>query len=136
MKPLLTSILLALLILLLFAVCGCGSRKVDTVQRDSIHVENNYSQGSKIVLGNNFTYRPFDNLKPMIIEGKKYENAIVSNDKTKIVQKWKNRNITKTVTLEKTKQTEKTDYTILFLGMFFILALFLFLHIKLKNPLL
>lgn len=103
------------LILLIFV--SCGTRKVDTQHRDSIHVENSYSQGTKIVLGNTFTYRPFDSLKPMVIEGKEYVNVIISNDKSKIVTKWKDRFITKTIVTEKEKKVEKTDYTILIIGL-------------------
>lgn len=108
-----------LLILLLFV--SCGTRKTDTQHRDSIHVENSYSQGTKIVLGNTFTYRPFDSLKPMVIEGKEYKNVIITNDKSKTVTKWKDRFITKTIVTEKEKKTEKTDYTIMIIG----LAIFL-----------
>lgn len=105
-----------LLILLIFV--SCGTRKTDTQHRDSIHVENSYSNGSKIVLGNTFTYKPFDSLKPMVIEGKEYKNVIITNDKSKTVTKWKDRFITKTIVTEKYKETKKTDYTILIIGLF------------------
>jgi len=101
------SVILAIIILLLLS--GCGTRKTDTQQRDSIHIENNYSQGSKIVLGNTFIYKPFDVLKPMVIQGKEYKNVIITNDKTIIKEKWNNRYITKTIIIEKTKQTTKNN---------------------------
>ena len=72
-------------IILLFV--SCGTRKTEVVHKDSIVVKNSYSQGSKIIFGNTFTYTPLDRLKPMVIEGKTYENAIVSNDKSKTVVK-------------------------------------------------
>lgn len=128
-----TSIFLAILIILLFAVYGCGTRKTDTQQRDSIHIENSYSQGTKIVLGNTFTFKPFDSLKPMIIDNVVYKNVIITNDKTKIVEKWKNRNITKTVTIEKQKSIDRTDYTFLYLGMFLIVVIAVFLWFKTGN---
>lgn len=96
-------------LLILLLLISCGTRKTDTQQRDSVYVENNYSQGSKIVLGNTFIYKPFDVLKPMVIQGKEYKNVIISNDKTIIKEKWKNRNITKTIVIEKTKQTTKNN---------------------------
>ena len=122
------------LLLLIFA--SCGTRKTDTQQRDSIHVENSYSNGSKIVLGNAFIYKPFDSLKPMVIEGKTYKNVIITNDKTKVVEKWNDRYITKTVVTEKNKQTEKTDNTILYIGLFAVLVLgvLLFFTIKRVTP--
>lgn len=96
-------------LLILLLLISCGTRKTDTQQRDSVYVENNYSQGSKIVLGNTFIYKPFDVLKPMVIQGKEYKNVIISNDKTIIKEKWNNRNITKTIVIEKTKQTTKNN---------------------------
>lgn len=102
-----TSIILAIIIL--FMLFGCGTRKTDTQQHDSIYIENNYSQGSKIILGNTFIYKPFDVLKPMVIQGKEYKNVIISNDKTIIKEKWNNRYITKTIIIEKTKQTTKNN---------------------------
>ena len=114
------SVILAIIILLLLS--GCGTRKTDTQQRDSIHIENNYSQGSKIVLGNTFTYYPIDTLKSMKIDGKEYVNVIITNDKSIIKTKWKNRNITKTITIEKQKSTDKKDDANLWIGLFLILV--------------
>ena len=96
-------------LLILLLLISCGTRKTDTQQRDSVYVENNYSQGSKIILGNTFVYKPFDVLKPMVIQGKEYKNVIISNDKTVTKEKWNNRYITKTIVIEKTKQTTKNN---------------------------
>lgn len=114
-------------ILLLLLLTSCGVRKTDTIQRDSISINNTYLEGEKIVLGNTFTYKPFDALKTMKIEGKEYVNVIITNDKTKIVEKWKNRNITKTITVGKSKKTEKSDYTILWVLIALIVCGFVFL---------
>ena len=115
------SVILAIIILLLLS--GCGTRKTEIVKRDSIHIKNSYSTGSKIILGNTFTYKPFDALKPMIIDKKEYVNVIISNDKNVIIEKWKNRNIIKTITIEKTKATKKTDNTFLYIGLFSVLII-------------
>ena len=121
-------IILAILIILLFFVYGCGGTRNTTkneTKRDSIAIENNYSMGSKIVLGNTFTYTPFDNLKPMVIDGKSYHNTVVKADRTATIEKRFNikqkTNITKTITLQKT--TDKTNYIYLWLGMFLIVAI-------------
>ncbi len=119
------STILAIIIILLLS--GCGTRKTDNQQRDSISINNTYSNGSKIVLGNSFTYKPFDNAKPMVIDKKEYVNVIITNNKDKIIEKWNNRFITKTITIEKTKLTEKSDYTILWIGIAFVICLFIFL---------
>lgn len=119
-----------ILILLLVIGCSCGSRKVETIKRDSISINNSYQDGTKIVLGNTFTYRPFDSLKPMVIDGKEYKNTIITNDKSVTKTKWKNRYITKTIVTEKNKKTEKTDYTILIIGLGLIGVVFLFFFRK------
>ena len=130
MRNLIICALLAIIILLLFS---CGTRKTDTQIKDSIHIENNYSQGTKIVLGNTFTYTPFDALKPMVVEGKKYENAIVSNDKSIAKTNWNNRYITKTIVIDKKKKTEKSDNTILLVLIALIVCGFIFLYFYLPK---
>ena len=102
---------------------GCGTRKTDTQQTENIVIQNQYDTGSKIVLGNTFTYRPFDNSKPMILDGKKYNNAIVSNDKSITKTRWKTKYINTTITKYRTKQTEKTDHTFLYIGLFLVLII-------------
>ena len=109
---------------------SCGTRKTESVHKDSIVIENSYSQGSKIVLGNIFTYTPLDSLKPMIIEGKTYENTIVSNDKSKTVVKWKDRVITKKEIIYKTKIIEKKDNANIWIGIVFVLVIGLVIYFK------
>mgnify|MGYP003554990158 FL=1 len=117
-----------LFIVLIFV--SCGTRKTEAVHKDSIVIENSYSQGSKIVLGNIFTYTPLDSLKPMIIEGKTYENTIVSNDKSKTVVKWKDRIITKREIIYKTKIIEKKDNANIWIGIVFVLVMGLVIYFK------
>ena len=125
------SVILAIIILLLLS--GCGSRKSEIIKRDSIHIENNYSTGSKIILGNTFTYKPFDALKPMIIDKKEYVNVIISNDKTIVKTNWKNRNITKTITIEKQKSTDKKDDANLWIGLFAVFCVAVLLWLKIPS---
>jgi hypothetical protein len=117
-----------LFIVLIFV--SCGTRKTESVHKDSIVIENNYSQGSKIVLGNTFTYIPLNSLKPMVIEGKTYENAIVSNDKSKTVVKWKDRIITKKEIIYKTKIIEKKDNANVWIGIVFVLVIGFVIYFK------
>lgn len=112
------------LIATLFAVLSCGgTRQTEIEKHENITIENEYKEGFKIVLGNTFTYTPFDALKPMKIEGKEYVNAIVKSDKSKTITKWKDRNITKTIVVEKTKQTTRQDNTWLYVGLFAVLVI-------------
>ena len=117
-----------LFIVLIFV--SCGTRKTEVMHKDSIVIENNYSQGSKIVLGNTFTYIPLNSLKPMVIEGKTYENAIVSNDKSKTVVKWKDRIITKKEIIYKTKFIDKKDNSNIWIGIVFVLVIGLVIYFK------
>ena len=117
-----------ILILLLFI--SCGSRKVENTKKDSIVIQNNYSHGSKIVLSNTFTYIPLDPLKPMVIEGKTYENAIVSNDKSKTVVKWKDRIITKKEIVYKTKIVEKKDNANIWVGIIAVIVIGILIWFK------
>lgn len=125
------STILAIIIIILLS--SCGTRKTDTQQHENIIIENNYSQGSKIVLGNNFTYKPFDALKPMVIDKKEYVNVIISNDKSTVMEKWKKKTeyITKTITVYRT--TQKTDHTILYIGLFLVLIIGVLAWFKLPS---
>jgi len=135
MKPLLISILLAILALLLLS-CG-GTRKTDLSKNTSenINIENSYSMGEKTVLNDIFTYTPLDISKPMIVNGKSYQNAVVKSDKSvskenKIEIKTRY-NIVKTVIINKT--TDKTNYIYLWLGVVAILAISVLAYLVLKK---
>jgi len=122
-----------LIFLSIFLISCGGTRNTDTQQHENIVIKNEYKQGEKIVLGNSFIYRPFDNNKPMVIEGKVYNNAIVSNDKNTVIEKWKTRDILKTITIEKIKKTEKTDNTLLYIGLFLVLIIGVLAWFKLPS---
>jgi len=121
-------------ILLLLILCSCGgTRKTDTTQNENIIIENKYDTGSKIVLGNTFTYKPFDVNKPMVIDGKTYSNAIVSNDKSIVKEHWKNKTIYKTITIEKVKATIRENNDFLYIGLFLVLIIGILAWFKLPG---
>ena len=120
-------------LLIFLLIVSCGTRKAETEKVGSLEVSNTYSEGSKIVLSTNLTFTPFDNSKPFKVDGKKYENVIVSNAAIKIVEKWKTKIIYRTKTIYQTKRVEKTDYTILYTSLFFIACIFIFLWFYLKK---
>lgn len=119
-------------IILLLLIIGCGTRKVENVKRDSISINNSYSNGSKIVLSSDITFEPVDSLKPFKIEGKEYYNVKIKDSKSKVIEKWKTRNITKTIVVEKTKLSKKKDDTILFIGLFAVLIAGIIIYLKIK----
>ena len=129
---LLLSATIAVVILLLLS--SCGTRKTDISYqkqfKDSITIENHYTQATKTVLMDIFTAKPIDALKPMWIDGKEYRNAVISNDKSKIETKYfkitEKQTIYKTIVIEKNKTTTRTDNTMLWLGMFLIVVVAVF----------
>lgn len=116
---------------LLTASCG-GTRNTDIQSKEQIEINNTYSNGSKIVLGSNLTFTPFNNLKPYKVDGKEYVNVIVSNTNYKEIVKWKYANIVKTLTVEKTKIVERKNNIYLYLGSLLIIGSFIFLWFYLK----
>jgi hypothetical protein len=119
-------------LILLFLIISCGTRKVDTVKRDSISINNTYSNGSKIVLSTDVIFEPIDILKPFKIDGKEYVNVKVTNSKKETVEKWMLLKITKTITIEKTKLSEKKDNANLWIGLFAVFVAGIVIYLKIK----
>lgn len=121
---------------------SCGSRKTIheyfSVKGDSLKIENNHVLKQEIILKDIYSIKPFEVSKPMIINGKEYFNVIIEYDKSKFDNfEIAKSNVTVQVKKENTqtsKNTDRNDNTVLFLGMFAILALFVFLWFKLKIP--
>jgi len=136
---LITSSAIAIFIILLLS--SCGTRKVNNhnldIKTDSISVDN------KRILEQNSTFNeilsidPIDNSKPIIINGKSYLNAKISYVKNKAIT-LKIIDSSKTIKLKKEKkenikQTEKTDNTFLYIGLFLVLVLGILAWFKLPN---
>ena len=120
---------------------SCGTRKTSqqktTFKSDSLSIENTRVLKQNIELRDIYSIKPFDVLKPMVIDGKEYFNATIVYDKSKF-DNFEVSQGEKVIRIEtekevKNKESEKTDYTILFASMFFILCLFVFLWFKLKK---
>jgi hypothetical protein len=134
-----TSIAIAIIVILLLS--SCGTRKVNNhnldIKVDSISVDN------KRILEQNSTFNeilsidPIDNSKPVIINGKSYLNAKISYTKNKAIT-LKIIDSSKTIKLKKekkesVKQTEKTDNTFLYIGLFLVLVLGILAWFKLPS---
>ena len=138
--PLILSATIAVLIMILLSSCGTRkvSNKQTTFKSDSLIIENKHVLSQEIILNDIFTLKPFDTLKPIIINGKSYFNVIITNDKSKITKtEDKTENKVSSVKKEsevKIKESKKTDNTILYIGLFFVLCLFIFLWFYLKKP--
>ena len=137
--PLLLSATIAVITLLLLSSCGTRkvSNKQTTFKSDSLIIENKHILSQEIILNDIFILKPFDTLKPMIIDGKSYFNVIITKDKSKI-NKTEDKTENKVSSIKKEsevkiKESEKTDNTILYIGLFFVLCLFIFLWFYLKG---
>ena len=128
-------------LLILLLLISCGTRKTSqqktTFKSDSLSIENTRVLKQNIELRDIYSIKPFDVLKPMVIDGKEYFNATIVYDKSKF-DNFEVSQGEKVIRIEtekevKNKESEKTDYTILFASMFFILCLFVFLWFKLPN---
>ena len=127
-------------LLIIFLIVSCGTRKTSqqktTFKSDSLSIENTRVLKQNIELRDIYSIKPFDALKPMVIDGKEYFNATIVYDKSKF-DNFEVSQGEKVIRIEtekevKNKESEKTDYTILFASMFFIAFLFIFLWFKLK----
>jgi len=128
-------------VIALVILCSCGHRTTANekkkIKTDSLNIENTRVLSQNITWSNIGSIKPFDALKPMIIDGKEYFNVSLHFDKsistgTKI-EGSENLSYTGSEITSKNKQSEKTDYTILILGIFTVVALFLFLYFYLKS---
>ena len=128
-------------LLILLLLISCGTRKTSqqktTFKSDSLSIENTRVLKQNIELRDIYSIKPFDVLKPMVIDGKEYFNATIVYDKSKF-DNFEVSQGEKVIRIEtekevKNKESEKTDYTILFASMFFIAFLFIFLWFKLKK---
>lgn len=138
MKNLTFCAVVAFLIVLMQLVYGCGGTRNTELSKntlENINIENSYSMGEKIVLNDIFTYTPLDISKPMVLNGKSYQNAVVKSDKSilkeKKIETRTKYNITKTIVIHKT--TDKTNYIYLWLGFGMIIAISALCYLVLKK---
>ena len=137
--PLLLSATIAIVILLLLS--SCGTRKTDKKYHE---IKSNYSfNDSSYILTQNVRLNdvgeliPVDNTKPFLVDGKEYFNVSIKFDKSKFNDFELNQTYIGTVNgtseISDNRQTEKTDDTLLYIGLFFVLCLFIFLWFYLKR---
>jgi len=140
MKKIFELLIFCLLLSLAMLIISCGTRKTDTnnteTKKDSIIINNTYSQSTKTILMDIFTAKPIDALKPMWINGKEYINAVISNDKSMIHENKiyiTNRiGITTTTFITKTKAVTSIRHDLLYLGMFLIIIFAVWSWFKFK----
>jgi len=81
--------------------------------------------------------KPFDVLKPMIIDGKEYFNVTFEFDKSisKELEIKSNKNLSYTgsESSESNRNTEKTDYSNIWIGLSFVIGILFVLYLTLKK---
>ena len=122
-------------LLILLLLISCGTRKTSqqktTFKSDSLSIENTRVLKQNIELRDIYSIKPFDVLKPMVIDGKEYFNASIVFDNSEIKefqieQKKLSVDVSKK-SVEKVKEIEKSDTSNLWIGIAFVVGLFVFL---------
>ena len=125
-------------IIILFIISSCGKRitgnQAAYFKSDSIKIDNSVVLTQNTKLNDISELIPFDNSKPMVIEGKHYYNALIRYDKSKF-QDFKIQQEIKVIDVKKeseikNKATEKKDNSNLWLGIVFIVVIGLVLYFK------
>lgn len=126
---------------LFLIISSCGHRTTElskiSTRSDSLNVETSRVLVSNIKINDILSISPFDGSKPVVIDGITYYNASIVFDKSRFegfnLKEFEKYGQIKKEEQVKEKITDKTDNTILYLGLFFISALFVFLWFKLKR---
>lgn len=121
-------------ILLLATCCSCGSRKVDRqhheFKSDLSFVDSSYVLTQKSRLNDIGELTPIDNTKPFFVDGKEYFNVSIKFDKSKFdsikIDKKNISTVTSTSEIIDNKKTEKTDYTIMIIGLVVLILVFIY----------
>ena len=126
-------------LLILFASCGkrITSKQHYEFESDTLSVENSVKIEQNTKWNDIIILKPFDGSKPIKINGKEYHNVIVTIDKSKNTEKVKEQTEIKKRGTKKEKakkaETEKTDYSNIWIGISFVIALFFTLYMIVKT---
>ena len=138
MKKILLTILLA------SGIWSCGSVKKSSTETDLKTESEKNTEIDATKFSNNFSIEPVDLDRPILIGGKEYHNAKITNNYTKEIIKEKSNEVNK-ADLKQDIQTKEKDYSavietlanrfILLIGILFVLY-FILSYIKNKTTLL
>ena len=114
---------------------GCGTRKTakeyHTFKSDTLNINNNYELAQNSTFNDIFELKPIDNTKPIIINGISYYNASILFDKSIKngieIKGSENLSYSSGSKVSESKNTEKKDNTILWIGVSSVVVLFIFL---------
>ena len=124
--------------ILIGVVISCGTRKTSishhVFKSDSIIVDNSVILGQNTRFNNIVSLKPINPLKTMIIDGKEYFNASIVFDNSEIKDfQIEQKNLSVDVSkksMEKVKETQKSDTSNLWIGIAFVFGLFVYFLIR------
>lgn len=132
-----------LTIFLTLGIWSCGSVKKSSTETDLKTESENNTEIDATKFSNNFSIEPVDLDRPILIGGKEFHNAKITNNYTKEIIKEKSNEVNKS-DLKQDIQTKDKDYSqvietlsnrfILLIGILFVLY-FILNYIKNKTPL-
>ena len=127
--------------IILLCLFGCGKRittsERHSINKDSILINNSFELTQNASFSNIGSLKPFDPLKPMIIDGKQYFNVTfefgnTAQSKLNIKSK-DNLSYNGSEKLDIEKKTEKTDHSNLWIGLSLVIGTLFVLYITLTK---
>ena len=131
----------SLAVTILLCLFGCGKRvtsidRID-IKKDSLNVSKHYEFTQNITWSDIGSIKPFDELKPMLINGKWYYNTIIEFDKSIKsgieIKAGENLSYTSSEKSEKTKKTESDNQNLLWIGLTFVIGILFVLYLTIKK---
>ena len=131
------------ILILSFFVFSCGSVKKSSTETDLKTESEKNTEIDATKFSNSFTLEPVDLDRPILIGGKEFHNAKITNNYTKEIIKEKSNEVNKS-DLKQDIQTKEKDYSVVIetlankfiwlIGILFVLY-FILSYIKNKTPL-
>ncbi|HJS00718.1 MAG TPA: hypothetical protein VJ780_07280 [Flavobacterium sp.] len=127
--------------IILLCLFGCGKRTTSTtrteIKNDSLRIENSFELTQNATFSDIGSVRPFDASKAMLWNGKWYYNTIIDFDKSvssgSVLKGSENLSYTNSESQEKNKETQKTDYSNLWIGLSAVIGTLFVLYLTLKK---
>lgn len=126
---------------ILCCIFGCGKRTTTYekhyIKSDSLNIQNNTELKQNYTFNDIGSIRPFDPLKPIIMDGKYYYNVIIDFDRSIYsgieIKANENLSYSGSESGKENKETVKIDNSNLYIGLSFVVGLLFILYLTLKK---